>query len=178
MYPEGLLWRPDASGGAPSEWWALYTLPRREKDLMRKLRAMEIPHYGPLVQRDHRSPAGRARRSWVPLFSSYVFLCGDDESRRRALTTNCICQCLHAPDAAALKADLLRIHRLVESGLPLVAESYLQPGSPVRIQNGPLRGLEGVLIRRHGQTRLLVKIDVLQQGASVLVDAQDIEPVG
>ena len=46
-------------------WWCIYTLSRREKDLMRKLAARQIPHYGPMIPKRFRSPNGRLRTSWI-----------------------------------------------------------------------------------------------------------------
>ena len=64
IYPDDLLERPPADAA----WWAVYTLSRREKDFMRRLRDFEIPFYGPLIKRTTRSPGGRTRTSWLPLF--------------------------------------------------------------------------------------------------------------
>src|SRR2546426_8678148 len=90
VYPDDLLQRPELGTEPERRWWALYTLSRREKELMRRLRGLEIPFYGPLVPRRLRSSSGRVRVAHVPLFSCYVFLYGDRADRHRALTTNCI----------------------------------------------------------------------------------------
>lgn len=79
MYPPTLL---EQESIEPT-WWAMYTLARREKELMRRLRALEIPFYAPLVSQRTRSPAGRTRQSYVPLFPGYVFVCGDSTARQR-----------------------------------------------------------------------------------------------
>lgn len=44
------------------------------------------------------------------------------------------------------------------------------------IRSGPFLGIEGFILRRHGQVRLLVAVDFLQQGASVLLDECEVEP--
>src|ERR1700730_229246 len=90
IYPEGLLDRCELGYAAGAKWWALYSLPRREKELMRRLRRLEISFYTPIVTRPTRSPTGRTRVAHVPLFSNYVFLHGDESDRYRATTTNCI----------------------------------------------------------------------------------------
>ena len=60
IYPAELL--DDALGATTdSSWWAMYTMARREKELMRRLRAMEISYYAPLVHKRSRSPGGRVR---------------------------------------------------------------------------------------------------------------------
>ena len=156
IFPDTLL---DAAGPADvnaSQWWALYTMARREKELMRRLRAMEIRHYGPLIERRTRSPQGRVRSSFVPLFAGYVFLCGTDADRYQALTTNCVSRCLAVDDHCGLVCDLRQIHQLVQAGKPLTPESRLEPGMPVRIRSGPLTGTEGVVVKRRGDKRLAV----------------------
>ncbi|HZZ73956.1 MAG TPA: transcription termination/antitermination NusG family protein [Pirellulales bacterium] len=165
LYPADLL---EESSDLP--WWAVYTMARREKDLMRRLLKLEIPFYSPLVSKKGRSPSGRVRVSQVPLFAGYVFFRGDADQRREALATNCISQCLAVSDPEQLRRDLANVRRLILSQQPLTAESRLEPGARVRIKTGPLMGLEGVILKRHGQERLLVAVQFLQQGASIQIE--------
>ncbi|MFM9196064.1 MAG: UpxY family transcription antiterminator, partial [Planctomycetia bacterium] len=91
IHPADLLDGPLVQHPAPGhDWVAFYTLSRREKDLMRKLEAADVPFYAPLVQRRLRSPGGRVRHSHVPLFPGYVFSLVDDDQRRAALATNTV----------------------------------------------------------------------------------------
>lgn len=158
-----------------ARWWALYTMSRREKDLMRRLHAAEIPFYAPMVEQRKRSAAGRIRTAHLPLFPGYVFLYGDDDQRRTALTTNCISRCLDVNDGDRLWHDLRQIRRLVESEVALMPEARLEAGQRIRVLSGPLTGVEGTVIKRHGRQRLLVAIEFLQQGASIQIDDCDIE---
>jgi hypothetical protein len=75
------------------------------------------------------------------------------------------------------EADLRRIYQLILSGAPLEAEARLVPGTPVRVRRGPFEGMSGVIIRRRGQYRLLIAVNFLQQGASVLIDQYDVEEI-
>jgi transcriptional antiterminator RfaH len=79
------------------------------------------------------------------------------------------------PDCRQLADELRRIHHLIRSGLPVHREAELEPGRRVRLRTGPLRGHEGILIKRHGKRHLLVAISFIQQGASVLLDDYDVE---
>jgi transcription antitermination factor NusG len=45
-------------------------------------------------------------------------------------------------------------------------------GRRVRIEGGPLRGIEGVVIMVKGQQRLVVSVELLQRAVSVEIDAQ------
>jgi len=155
----------------------LYTLARREKKLLRQLRRSEIGHYAPMVKRRTRSPGGRARESYVPLFAGYVFLRGDEEHRYQALTTNCISRCIAIADVERLLFDLSQVRRLIESDAPLTPEARLVPGMRVRVQSGPLSGLEGTVLDRRGRQRLVVAIEFLQQGVSVLIEDFQVERI-
>jgi transcription antitermination factor NusG len=157
------------------EWWALYTMARREKELMRRLRGMEIRHYGPTIAKRGKTPGGRVITSHVLLFPGYVFLCGDEVDRHRAVATNCVSRCLPVGDPGQLVFDLRQIRRLVQSGVPLTPEAKLQPGARVRIRGGLLAGMEGTVIKRRGGDRLLVAVHFLQQGASVLLEDFEVE---
>ena len=177
IYPEDLLEQAGSSDDSSDVWWVLYTLARREKDLMRRLRAMHISHYGPMIERRRRSPAGRVRTSQVPLFAGYVFLHGGEQERERALTTNCVSRCLKVPNGEELVRDLRQIKRLIDSEAPLTPESRLETGMRVRIRGGSLSGLEGTVISRRGGQRLLVMVEFLQQGASVQLEDFQVERI-
>ncbi len=158
-------------------WWAIYTLSRREKDLMRRLRAMEIPFYCPLISRKTKSPSGRVRKSHVPLFSGYVFAQGDSEQRLQILQTNCVSRTLEVDDAAQLLDDLSQIHRLIDAEIPMTVESKIQPGQAVRVISGPFAGLEGVVLQRRGVEHLIVSVQFLQQGAAVEIEDFQVESI-
>jgi hypothetical protein len=177
VYPPELLERDELGRDEGVIWWALYTLSRHEKELMRRLRGLDIPFYAPLVARRSRSPEGRLRISYVPLFANYVFLYGNDNDRHRAMKSNCISRWLPVSDGAQLTQDLRQISRLIDSDAPLTPEARLEPGMRVRVRTGPLLGLEGVIIRRSNQARLLISVNFLKQGASLLLDDCHLEQV-
>ncbi|MDA1016795.1 MAG: antitermination protein NusG [Planctomycetota bacterium] len=170
ILPEDLL-EACPSGVLPgSRWAAVYTISRREKSLMRHLRVFDIPHYCPLIARRTRSASGRVRESYIPLFSCYVFVLCNAEQRVEALQSNCISRWLDFPDHVKLVSDLRNIRALVNVGAPLTPEARLQTGERVVVQSGPFAGIEGTIVERRGQRHLIVAVDYLQQGASVLLD--------
>ena len=157
-----------------AHWVAFYTLARREKDLMRKLEAAGVPFYSPLIRRRLHTAGGRVRHSFVPLFPGYVFAPVDDEQRRAALATNTISRCLPVVDGPQLVADLRRIQQLIAIDMPLTPEARLEPGHLVRVCSGPMKGIEGTVITRKGEQRLIVAVKFLNQGASVELEDCDL----
>jgi transcription antitermination factor NusG len=176
LFPSDLLDRDEVGAEPDRRWWAVYTRSRREKDLMRRLKAMELAFYGPTVEKSHRSPSGRARTSFVPVFANYVFLYGDAGARHRTLETNCVSSCIEVADGETLRRELQTLRRLIDSRHPVTIEERLEPGALVRVKAGPLRGMEGMVISRRGRNRLVVSITFLQQGASIEIDDFLVEP--
>ncbi len=177
IFPSNLLEDETVLTDTDRKWWCIYTISRREKDLMRKLAALEIPHYGPVIPKRYRSPNGRLRTSYVPLFPNYVFMLGTEEDRYQAMTTNCISRCNPIEDRERLVNDLRQIFHVVDAGIALTPEARLQPGNRVRVRTGPFARYEGTVIRREGKTRLLLSIQFLEQGASMEMDEGLLEPI-
>jgi transcription antitermination factor NusG len=179
IFPENLF---DSSEFDPffglhdSQWWAFYTRARQEKSLARDLLQREIAFYLPLVRR-RLLIRGRAVHSHVPLFTGYLFVVGSDEDRVRALMTNRVAQVIPVGDVAQLKSDLQNIQMLIERGAPLTIESRLEPGQQVRIRSGPMAGLEGTVCKRKNQSRLIVWVNMLQQGVSLEIEDYLLDPI-
>lgn len=157
-------------------WWAVYTRSRQEKSLARQLHGMTVPYYLPLVSKTSRIGA-RKVKSHLPVFCGYVFLYGSEEERVQALTTNRISRILPVPDTQRMTTDLRHVRTLIATGAPLTVEARLQPGQRVRIKGGALMGLEGTIITRRAETRLLIAVHYLQQGVSIQIDDYMVEPI-
>lgn len=177
LYPADLLDREETGPDSGFRWWAVYTRSRREKDLMRRLKQIDLAFYCPLVEKRYRSPAGRARCSFLPLFPNYVFVWGGDDAGYLTKTTGCTSGVLEVRDGEQLTDDLRRVRHLITSGAPLTLEERLQAGRAVRVRSGPFKGHEGTVIERRGERRLFVAVNFLKQGVSVEIDDYLVEPV-
>jgi transcription antitermination factor NusG len=174
-FPEDLL----AKEFVPSDdcrWWLLHTKARQEKSIARELLAHSIAFFAPQTEKTSLV-RGRKRRSYVPVFSSYVFLFGDEHQRYRSLTTNRVAQVIAVDDQARLHKDLAQVWRMIDSKVPLTIEGRLVAGDQVRIRSGSLAGVEGVVTARRKKCRLLVAVRLLQQGVSIEIDDFLLEPI-
>ena len=174
-HPPNLL---DADDCISCSWWLLYTKSRQEKQLMRHLRQLDISNYSPQIAQRKRSPAGRVRTTYAPLFNNYVFLCGDEDSRYRAVCTGCVQKVTPISDVEDFVRDLRQVRDLINLGVPLALESRLEPGQHVRVRSGAVAGYEGTILRREQETRLLVSVHFMEQGVSVKLDDCQLEPIG
>jgi transcription antitermination factor NusG len=184
LFPSDLLESPseqffsdEKAGSEAPSWWVFYTRPRQEKSLARDLLQREIAFYLPLVPR-RLLIRGRAVYSHVPLFNGYLFVHGSREDRVRTLMTNRAAQVFPVDDGERLRCDLQKIKILIESGAPLTIESRLEANQPVRVRAGALMGMEGIVVRRKNQTRLVVWVKMLQQGVSLEIEDYLLEPIG
>ncbi len=177
VYPEDLLAEFDPlETGLERCWWAVYTKPRQEKSLARELLGYHVPFFLPLVPK--RSVyRGRRIRSFIPLFTGYLFLFGSDDERLQAICTNRISQLLRVHDPAELVSDLRSIHHLIQSDAPLSVESRLQPGRRMRVTSGPFLGLEGTVEACKSGYRLIVGVKLLNRGVSLEIDDACIEVI-
>jgi transcriptional antiterminator RfaH len=157
-------------------WWVLHTKARQEKSVARDLLAQQVPYFLPQVEKT-LLVRGRRQRSYIPLFTSYVFLYGSELERYRSLTTNRIGQVIEVKEQAQFHSDLAQVWRLIEAGAPLTVESRLTPGDRVRVRCGSLAGVEGTVTVRRSRSRLLVAVRLLQQGVSVEIEDFLLEPI-
>jgi transcriptional antiterminator RfaH len=176
-----LFERPEVwQGEDERHWWVLQTRARCEKVLLEKLGAMgEIEFYGSMLMEESRSPNGRQKTVQHPLFSNYVFLYGNEEDRRKAMTTNCVAHALHVPDheQRKLTVDLRQFFTLILNHAPLTPVDQLIKGDPVHIKAGPLKGIIGTFIKREQDSKVLIACDFLQKGALVSIEKCNIEPI-
>ena len=69
------------------------------------------------------------------------------------------------------ESELQYLKDLVAAGLELTPCKY-QPGQKVRLEDGPLAGVEGVVVESNKQHRLIVSISLLQRSVSVEVASE------
>jgi transcription antitermination factor NusG len=74
------------------------------------------------------------------------------------------------------EAEITAIQTLVASGVPNQACSFVGVGDRVRIQSGPLRGLEGILVESRGRHKFVLSVSLLQRSVAVEIDSLSVTP--
>lgn len=170
LFPANLFDGPAHPTDSSSRWWALHTKPRAEKSLARHLLGRKHAFFLPIEQK-RWSNRGRMHTAYLPLFPSYLFLHGPEETRMAALETNLVVNILPVADQEELWTDLMQVNRLLGSGAPLLPEEHLQAGAPVEITSGLFEGLRGKFRQRGDECRLVVEVQLLQRGVSVEIES-------
>ena len=173
LFPETLF---DAGPSADDQsWCVLRTRPRTEKALARTFASTGASFFLPLHKKQWRS-RGRLFSSYLPLFPGYLFLRQEDVWAV-VPRTNQILQVLKVEDQLRLQSDLEGVYRVMQTGLAVAPEEWLQPGARVLIESGPLAGLEGRVVKQGGQLRFVVSVDFIQKGMSVEIEGWMLRPL-
>jgi transcription antitermination factor NusG len=166
-----------------SHWFAIWTHSRCEQLVHDQLVAKEFRTYLPTIQTWSRR-AGSRHLSDHPMFPGYLFVhhSMDKYSHIEVLKTRGVVRVLGGrwdrlvpvPDM-----EIESLQRVQRAGAALQPYPHLREGQRVRIEVGPLAGLEGLLVRSKPQRGLLVlSVDLLRQSVAVEVDCTAVTPIG
>ncbi len=169
----------NSEDAAPS-WYALHVRSNFEKRVVGELAAKGMESYLPAVKEIH-GWTDRKKLIDVPLFPGYVFTRFYDTPSNRVtvLRTTGTARILGFSDSieAIPNTEIEAIQRLLQINAPLLTHPLLREGSLVRIRRGPLKDLEGLLVRIKSQARLVLSVQLLSRSVSTEVDVRDVEPV-
>lgn len=156
---------------AGSPWHALYTRHQHEKSVAKILASKGHEIFLPLIGAIHQWQ-DRAKQLWLPLFPKYIFIRGGLDRRVQVLSTPGLSHIVGWAGHPAIipQNQMDAVRRMIESSLKIEPHPFLQSGDRVRVEAGPLIGIEGVLVRKKNQCRLVVCVELLGRAAAVEVD--------
>jgi transcription antitermination factor NusG len=161
-----------------AHWFAAYTNSHHEKRVASHFAERQIESLLPLYAARHRWKNRCEMNLDLPLFPNYVFVRIDPRERVRVLEVPGVLSLVGFGRTLAPLPDF-EIEAL-RSGLgqrKIEPHPYLVIGERVRIRCGPMTGMEGVLVRKKSNYRVVLALDVIMQSVAVEVDADDVEPV-
>jgi transcription antitermination factor NusG len=153
-------------------WFAVRVKSNYEKPVSAILRGKGFEEFLP-TYRSKRQWSDRIKVLDLPLFPGYLF-CRIDLSRRLPLLTTPGVLYLVGKGRIPEPVDdteVMAIQSVVRSGLPALPWPSVVVGQKVRLERGPLRGIEGVVAKIADQHRIYVNATLLQRSVSVQVDS-------
>lgn len=157
-------------------WWVAHTKSRNEKALAQDLITRGISYFLPMSMKVSRK-SRRTIKSLLPLFSGYLFFCGEDNICSDIKRTDRVANIIEVIDQQKLLSELVKIERVLQAGAPVMPHDYIKAGQKCRVIAGPLMGLQGIVVTTKGTTRLVLQVDMLGQAASVEIDIDMIEKI-
>jgi transcription antitermination factor NusG len=177
LYPEFLYPGGEPASVTDTAWFALAVSPRKEKSVARVLRLRGYQDFLP-VNVIRRRWSDRMQDVEVPLFPGYVF-CRLDPARRLPVlqlpAVHSILGKQGVPDPVP-EAEIQALRVACNCGLEPVPCPYVAVGAKVRITEGPLNGIEGILVETK-PTRLVLSISLLQRSISIEIERSWIVPM-
>jgi transcription antitermination factor NusG len=152
-------------------WFALQIRSRYEKIAATLLCGKGYELFLP-VYKSRRRWSDRIKELEVPLFPGYLFCRFNPLDRLPILVTPGVIQVVGIGKSPVPvdDAEIAAIQTAVQSGLPRQPWPFLQIGQRVRVECGPLCGLEGILVDFKGRHRLVLSVTLLQRSVAVEVD--------
>ena len=157
-------------------WYAVWTRSRHERVVERGLKEKGLTVFLPTVQ---QASCRTDRRKILdcPLFPGYLFFYGvaDPALQLLVLQTPGVVRILGEQSDKLIPVPIEQvaaIRQLIDSGLALAVVPYVHVGERVRIKDGPLAGVEGLIQEFNARKRrVVVSVDLLQR--SVAVELED-----
>jgi transcription antitermination factor NusG len=153
-------------------WFALQVRARHEQGVADHLVGKGYELFLPLYKCRKRW-SDRVKEVEAPLFPGYLFCRLNPHDRLPILKTPAMIQIVGSNriPTAVDEYEIQAIQAMVASGIPNQPWPFLATGDRVRIESGPLIGLEGILVEFKGNHRLVLSVTLLQRSVAVEIDS-------
>ena len=136
-----------------------------------------ISSFLPLYRKAHQWKKRKQVSLELPLFPNYIFVHIASVQRNKVLGVPGVIALVgrgHAP-SELLEAEIesLRHGMKLKTFEP---HPYLVEGERVRIRAGAMEGMEGILVRKKNDWRIILTLELIRRSVAVEVDAEDVEP--
>lgn len=166
---------------AEEKWYAVRTRSNFEKRVSDELAQKGVDCYLPCL-REIRQWKDRRKEIMQPLFAGYVFtrFADSNAGRLRILSTAGVVRILgQGTEIEAIPDNEIEsIRAMLSANVRCHIHPFLREGSRVRVRRGPLKGLEGLLMRFKNDVRLVVSVGLLSQAVAAEIDIGDVEYAG
>ena len=164
---------------ATRRWFAAYTSSRHEKRVAEHLAMRDVEVFLPLYAAMHRWNNGCKVKVELPLFPGYIFVRIQRQERVRVLEAPGVLSLVGRGSVPSSLPDLeIEALRASLHLRKLEPHPYLVVGERVRIKYGPAAGIEGVLLRKKNNFRVVLTLTNVMRSVAVEVDADEVEPLG
>lgn len=161
-----------------ANWYVVYTRFKTERKVASLISGMGIESYLPL-HKVIKQWSDRKKKLEVPLFPNYVFVRIDSAKKGLLLSIKGLIRFVSIQNTPVVvrEKEISTIKMVLAGAAEVTTEEYFVEGVKVRINEGHLAGLEGFIIRRYQNTRLLVRIESLLRAYSFNVPSRICRPI-
>jgi len=152
-------------------WFAILARTGREKNATLLLENSGYECYLPVIKFT-RQWSDRVKEIEAPLFPGYLFCRMNPHNRLPVLITPGVIQIVGVgkTPVPVEEQEIAAIQRVGKSGISIMPWPYLQVGQVARIEDGPLRGMTGIIIKIKSGLKLVLSVNLLQRSVAVEID--------
>ena len=168
-----------ASAFRPAErWYAVYTRSNCEFKVAKHLSTRGLEEFLP-VYKCRRHWSDRTRELDLPLFAGYVFCRFDAHHGLPVVSAPGVVRIVGSGRMPVPIADseIAAIRAICASGVHAQPWPFLEVGRRVALVNGPLAGVEGIVVELKNEFRLVVSIPLLQRSVAAEIEREWIQPL-
>jgi transcription antitermination factor NusG len=161
------------------DWFAITTKPKHEMAAAEQLNAKSVEAYVP-IYRERRRWSDRTKIIEAPLFPRYLFCRFQFEDRLKVLQTFSVYSIVtfNGTPCPISESEIETVKRIaLGCDLSIAPHPFLRVGQRVRVCEGPLSGVEGILAKEKGTCRVVVTVEAMQRALAVEIDPNFLEPV-
>jgi transcription termination/antitermination protein NusG len=154
---------------SPETWFALRVRVGSEASIVQLLNGRGLRAYAP-TQKESRRYSDRMKKIDKPIFAGYVFCSFDINRKLPVISCPGVDYIVGFGGAATVipEEQIEAIRRMVAEGA--TSCERLSTGDRVRVTHGPLAGIEATLVNESRGARLVVSIELLNRGVSLVVE--------
>ena len=152
-------------------WFAILTKTGREKNATLLLENTGYECYLPIC-RLKRKWSDRMKETEAPLFPGYLFCRMNPQDRAPVLITPGVIQIVSVGKrpTPVEEQEIMAIQRVAKSALPTMPWPYMQVGNVAQIEEGPLKGVTGIIVKIKSGLKLVLSVNLLQRSVAVEID--------
>lgn len=159
-------------------WYAIRVRSNFERATVDSLRGKGLEPFLPTYIAQS-SRAGKPEGLRKPLFPGYAFCAFNVSDRLPVLLCPGVVNIVSFGGLPIPVDDneLEAVRRISTSGISILPWPFLNSGHRISIENGPLRGLTGVVVEAKNRFRLIASISLLQRSVSVELERDWVRPL-
>jgi len=167
-----------------ANWFAVVSKPRQELIARDNLERQGFECFLPMAENPYQRRSKKHRRIIEPLFPRYLFLkaiaCVQNLAPVRS-TRGVVSMVRFGNELAVVPGTIIKAIRQrisTDTGLIKIQPVRIKPGDTVRVFDGPLAGVSGIVQERNSKNRALLLMDMLGRPTRVEVDVMLLQRTG
>ena len=173
----------DSEAAYADSWFVIWTESRAEKKVERRIAALGLSPWLPMVKERHRW-SDRWREVVCPLFPGYLFARARAVEWHKVLRTPGVLTIVKREGKPALLSDAMvselreAVERRGVTPERLAAMVDYREGDEVIVQEGALAGVRGVVRERRNERHLVIWVAEIGKGVAFTIGSALVKPVG